>query len=781
MRAESEHRSALDTSRGAHGVRACRIPVHPRGDGGCAAPPPVAPGTAPQRNGLRGVEPVTGSRPDAPRSARCTGMRDGEARRHHPCPHGAAIRRSPTGSRDSPRTSAPPPPRRPGRRCASRPPGSGKTTTLVARAAWLIADGHAARGDPGDHVQQARRRGADRAAGRRRSRRSASRPAPSGSGRSMRSGARSCAMPGDRGGSVADRAAILRRGRPVGRRGRAAPARHRDLAAQDRARRRRPPTSPPTPTPGRSRVPSWPTRRRVGGRRRARLRRSRPRARSPSSNGDPACSPAGAVAARELLVDEVQDVDRAQLRLALLLAAPANRIFLVGDDDQSIYGWRLADVRRILGLDGALPGLRRVDLEVNYRCPRPVVERAVRLVEHNRERFAKRIRGRPGGDRAARSSRPTPSDEPVRLERAIRTWPDDGSTRAVLARTNRELLPAVVVAIGLDIPFRAPGSTCRSSRRCVDALLERARTSRRRRAARSSRSGDARPAVAPAAPDRGRRPTAAAALLGLGRRRTPTSASFAGRRSTTTRAAARRAPPRRRAADARHRPRDEGPRVRPCRRRRDGGGPLPERPRRRRGRRPRSRAYEEERRLAYVAWTRARRTLTLLYDPAVPSPFLLEAFSAEELGPQPRARCSSRLSSRSRRSIASRNGSVSSAGRRRGPSPWRRTPPGSASRSTAAPPAPRRGAGRAAARRRRPSAPSRRRGRGQEPVGVPRRDEARPRRSPVARAGRPPGERPRAASSSSHPPGLVPIGPRRADPAPAAPAAAAAGASAPSR
>jgi superfamily I DNA/RNA helicase len=44
------------------------------------------------------------------------------------------------------------------------------------------------------------------------------------------------------------------------------------------------------------------------------------------------------------------------------------------------------------------------------------------------------------------------------------------------------------------------------------------------------------------------------------------------------------------------------------------------------------RAHEEERRLAYVAWTRARRSLTLLYDPAVPSPFLLEAFSPEELG-----------------------------------------------------------------------------------------------------------------------------------------------------
>jgi superfamily I DNA/RNA helicase len=44
------------------------------------------------------------------------------------------------------------------------------------------------------------------------------------------------------------------------------------------------------------------------------------------------------------------------------------------------------------------------------------------------------------------------------------------------------------------------------------------------------------------------------------------------------------------------------------------------------------RALEEERRLGYVAWTRARRTLTLSYDPAVPSPFLLEAFSPEELG-----------------------------------------------------------------------------------------------------------------------------------------------------
>ena len=78
-----------------------------------------------------------------------------------------------------------------------------------------------------------------------------------------------------------------------------------------------------------------------------------------------------------LLVDEAQDLDRAQLRLALLLAAPANRVFFVGDDDQSIYGWRLADVRRVLSLADALPGLRRADLVVNYRCP-PTRRRARR-------------------------------------------------------------------------------------------------------------------------------------------------------------------------------------------------------------------------------------------------------------------------------------------------------------------------------------------------------------------------------------------------------------------
>jgi DNA helicase II / ATP-dependent DNA helicase PcrA len=176
-----------------------------------------------------------------------------------------------------------------------------------------------------------------------------------------------------------------------------------------------------------------------------------------------------------LLVDETQDVDRSQLRLALLLAAPANRIFLVGDDDQTIYGWRLADVRRVLRLAEALPGLRRIDLTVNYRCPPPVVERAVRLVAHNEERFVKRIEPVPGATGRLVLA-PDGSDETIRIKHVMESWPDDGGTRAILARTNAELLPAAVVALDLGVPFRAPRLRLFSEDRRIDTFLAEAAT-----------------------------------------------------------------------------------------------------------------------------------------------------------------------------------------------------------------------------------------------------------------------------------------------------------------
>jgi len=323
-----------------------------------------------------------------------------------------------------------------------------------------------------------------------------------------------------------------------------------------------------------------------------------------------------------LLVDEVQDVDRSQLRLALLLAAPANRVFLVGDDDQSIYGWRLADVRRVLSLDAVLPGLRRVDLEVNHRCPLPVVERAVRLITHNQERFAKTIRARPDAPGVLILA-PDACDEPARTIRLLRSWPDDDGTQAVLARTNRELRPAVIGALALGLPFRAAKVDLLVDDPALDDLLDRiqaetpaawpllVRIDRVRRSAPADRHALATAALAWAAPfadlaalrvaiDATRRRIAEL-------RRDDARLSFATAHST-------------KGSEFDHVAvvgMDEG-RFPSGRAVSEAEDPL--------------RALEEERRLGYVAWTRARRTLTLSYDPGAPSPFLLEAFSPDELG-----------------------------------------------------------------------------------------------------------------------------------------------------
>ncbi len=328
-----------------------------------------------------------------------------------------------------------------------------------------------------------------------------------------------------------------------------------------------------------------------------------------------------------LLVDEAQDVDRLQLDLALLLAAPGNDICLVGDDDQSIYGWRLADVRRILSLEDRLPGLRRVDLEVNYRCPSPVVARAVRLIEHNGERFAKTIRARPGAaGRLVLAA--DAADETVRLERAIRSWPDDDTTRAVLARTNRELLPAVVVALRLGLPFRAPRIELLLDSPLVDAALERAATLGADGAPLLVVLGRVRDEITgdPEATD------VATALLGWAAGLSDVS-DVAGLRVAVDGSRALLADLRRDDAAftlaTAHATKGlefdhvvvtgmEVGRFPSARAVGEAEDP--------------DRAYEEERRLAYVAWTRARRSLTLLYDPAVPSPFLLEAFGPDELG-----------------------------------------------------------------------------------------------------------------------------------------------------
>jgi superfamily I DNA/RNA helicase len=326
-----------------------------------------------------------------------------------------------------------------------------------------------------------------------------------------------------------------------------------------------------------------------------------------------------------LLVDEVQDVDRSQLRLALTLAAPRNRIFLVGDDDQSIYGWRLADVRRVLALDAMLPGLRRVDLEVNHRCPIPVVERAVRLIGHNRERFAKVIRARPDAAGSLILA-PDPSDEPARTERLLGSWPDDDGTRAILARTNRELQPAVIAALALGLPFRADSVGLLVDDPGLDPLLLRIAAETSGEWPLLVRIGWIRAALTGASETE---QALVEAVLAWAPGHGDLTALVEAIATTRRRLAELRQDDARLAFATAHSTKgaefdhvaviglDVG--------RFPSGRAISE------ADEP-DRALEEERRLAYVAWTRARRTLTLSYDPDAPSPFLLEAFTANELG-----------------------------------------------------------------------------------------------------------------------------------------------------
>ena len=109
---------------------------------------------------------------------------------------------------------------------------------------------------------------------------------------------------------------------------------------------------------------------------------------------------------RYVLVDEYQDTNRAQYALIRHLVPPEGNITVVGDEDQSIYSWRGADINNILDFETDFPGARVLRLEENYRSTQSILDLAGGLVAHNLKRKGKTLRA------------VKPSGDPVRLHQA---------------------------------------------------------------------------------------------------------------------------------------------------------------------------------------------------------------------------------------------------------------------------------------------------------------------------------------------------------------------------
>ena len=159
-----------------------------------------------------------------------------------------------------------------------------------------------------------------------------------------------------------------------------------------------------------------------------------------------------------ILVDEFQDINLLQYQVVRMLALPENNLFIVGDDDQSIYRFRGAKPEIMLGFEKDFPGTKRVLLGTNYRSTKEIVETSLRLIEHNKVRFEKKLEpfrgsGRPVDFRVFDN----PGHEMDTVAQSIRAYHDAGyqwSEIAVLFRTGANSGLMAERLMGYNIPFK---------------------------------------------------------------------------------------------------------------------------------------------------------------------------------------------------------------------------------------------------------------------------------------------------------------------------------------
>ncbi|WP_195416282.1 ATP-dependent helicase [Enterocloster citroniae] len=158
-----------------------------------------------------------------------------------------------------------------------------------------------------------------------------------------------------------------------------------------------------------------------------------------------------------ILIDEFQDINRIQYEIVRMLADPENNLFIVGDDDQSIYRFRGAKPEIMLGFERDYPDAPRLLLDQNYRSSRQIVEAAGNVIRHNRTRFPKDIRAARGNGRPLDIREwPEPIDESLAIAGELRDYASMGiayEDMAVLYRTNLGPRLLIEKLMEYNIPF----------------------------------------------------------------------------------------------------------------------------------------------------------------------------------------------------------------------------------------------------------------------------------------------------------------------------------------
>jgi DNA helicase II / ATP-dependent DNA helicase PcrA len=178
-----------------------------------------------------------------------------------------------------------------------------------------------------------------------------------------------------------------------------------------------------------------------------------------------------------VLVDEYQDTNRAQYRLLQLLAQAHRNLMVVGDDDQSIYGWRGADIRNILDFEQDFPGAAVVRLERNYRSTGTILDAANQVIAQNARRKGKTLWTDAGrGERIRRVEAYDERDEAdwIASEIVARLNTQDADTPrdfVILYRTNAQSRALEEALRRRDVPYQIIGGTRFYERREIMDVL----------------------------------------------------------------------------------------------------------------------------------------------------------------------------------------------------------------------------------------------------------------------------------------------------------------------